>query len=402
TRRGLEGAVLRGLSAGGRAFGYRSEPVKDDTGRVIGHRRVIDPAEAEVVRYIYQLYASGLIPRAIAQRLNQERVPAPRTARGRRTGSWMPSTIHGSSKKGFGILNNPIYRGEVVWNRSAKVRDPETGRRIMRVRPRSEWTVAHAPDLRIVPQDLWERVQARREQRAWTQELATHGSRPRHLLSGLMLCAECGGRFVIKHHHRGVRHYGCAVHADRGSAVCQNNRVARQEVIVQKILAHIFGGLFAPHRVAYLERAVNAALSRALQHSADTVAQREAALRQARQELENIAAAIRAGIITPTTKTMLEDAERRVTALEHAMTETRRRPAAVVSVRSAVERYLRDLQTTLGTNLDEARRLLSMAVDKIVIRREGKHLIAQVVRNFAGMFALEPDLCASVGAGRGI
>ena len=52
------------------------------------------------------------------------------------------------------------------------------------------------------------------------------------------------------------------------------------------------------------------------------------------------------------------------------MTEARRRPDSVVSVRSAVERYLRDLQATLGTNLDEARRLLSMAVDKIVIRRE--------------------------------
>ena len=42
-----------------------------------------------------------------------------------------------------------------------------------------------------------------------------------------------------------------------------------------------------------------------------------------------------------------------------------------------------------------------MEVDKIVIRREGKHLLAQVVGNFAGMFALEPDLCASVGARRG-
>ncbi len=37
-----------------------------------------------------------------------------------------------------------------------------------------------------------------------------------------------------------------------------------------------------------------------------------------------------------------------------------------------------------------------------LIHREGKRLIAQVVGNFAGMFALEPDLCARVGAGRGI
>jgi hypothetical protein len=34
-----------------------------------------------------------------------------------------------------------------------------------------------------------------------------------------------------------------------------------------------------------------------------------------------------------------------------------------------------------------------------LIHRVGKRLIAQVVGNFAGVSALEPDLCASVGAG---
>jgi len=66
------------------------------------------------------------------------------------------------------------------------------------------------------------------------------------------------------------------------------------------------------------------------------------------------------------------------------------------------QRYLRDLRATLETNVDEARRLLSIAVDKIVLRREGRHVIAQVVGNLSGMFALEPGLCASDGAGRGI
>ncbi len=74
----------------------------------------------------------------------------------------------------------------------------------------------------------------------------------------------------------------------------------------------------------------------------------------------------------------------------------------MASVRSVVERYLRDLRGTLESNVDEARRMLSLAVDKIVLRREGKRLIARVTGNLAGMFALEPDLLASVGAGRGI
>lgn len=137
---------------------------------------MIDPAAAEIVRYIYQLYGiDGLTPRAIAHRLNAERVPSPRTARGRRGGSWMPSTIGGSTPRALGILNNPMYAGHVAWNRSTKVRDPDTGRRIMRVRPPAEWIWTDAPKLRIVPEDLWERVQARRRQRAQTGDPARTG-----------------------------------------------------------------------------------------------------------------------------------------------------------------------------------------------------------------------------------
>jgi hypothetical protein len=142
-------------------------------------------------------------------------------------------------------------------------------------------------------------------------------------------------------------------------------------------------------------------MERALQQSTDTTAQRERVLADARRELENIATAIRAGIITPTTRQMLEDAERQVATLEQSVRPARRRPAPVV-VRTVVEHYLRDLRATLETNVDEARRLISLALEKIVLLREGKRLVAQVIGNFAGMFGLEPELCASDGAGRGI
>jgi len=45
------------------------------------------------------------------------------------------------------------------------------------------------------------------------------------------------------------------------------------------------------------------------------------------------------------------------------------------------------------------RRMLSMCLDKIVVRRDGERLIARVTGNLTGMFVLEPDLIASVGAG---
>ncbi len=403
TRRGLRGQIERGFAAGGRSYGYRSEPVKDNVGGIIGYKRTIDPDEAEVVRYIYRLYADGLTSRAIAHRLNEERVPAPRTARGRRAGSWTPATIHGSPTRGIGILCNTLYIGQISWGREQKVRDPDTGRRLMRVRPKSEWTVVAAPDLRIVPPDLWERVQARRARRVWTADISSHGSRPRYLLSGLLVCSSCGGRYVIQKRRANVRYYACAVHFDRGHTVCSNSRLVRQDRVEEEILSYVFGDLFAPHRLTYLENAVNAAVKRALAQSTDTAARREADLRQARQDIDNIASAIRAGIITPTTKLMLEDAEQRVAALEQAIRETHQRPVSVVSMKSVVERYLRDLRGTLETNVDEARRLLSLALEKIVLRTEGEHVVARITGNMAGLLTLGGvGMVASVGAGRGI
>ncbi len=230
TRRGMAGTIRRGFSAGGRTFGYRSKAVHDDAGHEVGRRRVIYPHEAEVVRYIFRLYVDGLTPRAIAHRLNGERVPSPRTARGRRSGSWTPATITGSRSKGIGILRNSIYIGRIAWNRSQKVRDPDSGKRTMRVRPESEWIWVDVPDLRIVPNELWERAQVRREQRAWMPG-AHVGARRKYLLSGLLRCGECSGNYVVQFHRAGETHYGCAVHHDRGPEVCGNRTLVRRDRI---------------------------------------------------------------------------------------------------------------------------------------------------------------------------
>lgn len=402
TRRGMRGQIERGMTVGGRAYGYCTESVTDSSGTEIGRRRVINPAEAEVVRNIYRLYANGLTPRAIAHRLNAEHVAPPRGPRNRVTGSWTPATIIGPANRTLGVLRNPMYHGKVAWNRSRKIYDPDTGRRIMRVRPAAEWVWTDVPELRIVPEDVWLRVQTRLQQRAWVPG-CREGARPKHLLSGLMVCGSCSAHYTIQTHRRGDGgYYGCAGHADRGVAVCANGRLVRREIVEHRILDHIFGGLFTPGRIAYLERAVAAALDRTRAQATDTAAQREGALRDARHELNNIAAAIRSGIFTPTTKSMLEDAERRVAALEQAVVDARRAPLPFLPVRTAIERYLRDLRGLLGTNVDEARRLLRLALDKIVLVCEGPILVAEITGNFAGVLTLENGMFGSVGAGRGI
>jgi hypothetical protein len=56
TRRGLRGGAERGLAAGGKPYGYRTEPVQRYAQGApvpqLGYRMVVVPAEAEVVRRV--------------------------------------------------------------------------------------------------------------------------------------------------------------------------------------------------------------------------------------------------------------------------------------------------------------------------------------------------------------
>ena len=53
-----------------------------------------------------------------------------------------------------GILHNELYVGRLVWNKQRYLKDPNTGKRLARINPESEWIVTNVPELRIVDDDL--------------------------------------------------------------------------------------------------------------------------------------------------------------------------------------------------------------------------------------------------------
>jgi hypothetical protein len=119
THRGLQGQALKGFSCGGRTYGYRSVPLEDHTkkdqyGRpaLIAVQREIDSDEAPWVDQIFTWYAAGRSPRWIAAELNRQGVPSSRGS------TWSASALHGDFERGTGLLNNPLYIGEFIWNRS--------------------------------------------------------------------------------------------------------------------------------------------------------------------------------------------------------------------------------------------------------------------------------------------
>jgi site-specific DNA recombinase len=121
--------------------------------------------------------------------LNHERIPSPRS------GQWNASTINGHRGRRNGILQNELYRGQVVYNRVRMVKNPETGKHISHINPEKEWVRVEVPELRIVADELWEEVQTQRKR--YRDQPTQNCRRPKRLLSGLLKCGQCGGAFTI-------------------------------------------------------------------------------------------------------------------------------------------------------------------------------------------------------------
>lgn len=357
THRGLTGRALAGASAGGLPYGYAVTTT--------GHRAIRED-QAEVVRRIYADYLSGMSARSIAAALNAEGVPSPRGS------TWAMSAIYGDARRGIGILANPIYAGRQIWNRSHWVKHPDTGRRLRRERPESEWIVTEHPELAIVERDTWLAVQdaiKRRGVTGWKRA----GRAPRALLSGLLRCAECGGPMIMIDSHS----YGCSIARDRG--ICRNRQRVKRTTAEAAMVAGVRDALLSEEAM----QAWQAAVARAMKAYADDGAAAKRRLAQAVQERENIMAAIRMGIITPSTKAALEAAE---AAVEEAQRAARTPVRMMPDVRGRLQR-IADTLAEYTSKAPAAREALRALIGEAVVRTENGATFAEIALHHLAVVA---------------
>ncbi|WP_100180579.1 recombinase family protein [Bradyrhizobium nitroreducens] len=260
THRGIRGRVEAGKIGGGNAYGYRVVKTLDASGEPVRGEREIVEEQAEIVRRIFREYVAGKGPQKIAADLNLEGIPSPAGKR------WSDTTIRGNRAISSGILNCELYIGVIRWNRQRQMKNPDTGRRVLRLNPESEWIRSEVPGLRIVPQELWEAAKARQDHLTglYTRQIegaregirrvvangglnATH--RPRRLLSGLLFCGCCDGSYA----RRGQDRYACTNHVLSNG--CDNARTIDRKVLECRVLAGLRDRLMAPEAAAEAMRA---------------------------------------------------------------------------------------------------------------------------------------------------
>lgn len=143
------------------------------------------------------------------------------------------------------------------------MKDPATGKRISRMNDRAAWVIEDVPHLRIVTQDLWDRVQHRlgaiREVSG-----ANNPDRPRywekrrahHLITGKTFCATCGGTMT----NVGRDYLGCA--AARRQGTCTNTTSIRRTELEALVLDALRTQLMEPDLVAEFVTAFTAEWNR--------------------------------------------------------------------------------------------------------------------------------------------
>jgi site-specific DNA recombinase len=374
TRRGLRGRVEAGKSGGGKAYGYAVRQ---------GGERGIEPNEAAIVLRIFSDYAAGVSPQTIAKRLNGEGVYGP----GGRP--WGPSTIHGHAKRGTGILNNELYAGRMVWNRLRYIKDPDTGRRVSRLNSPEHLVMTEVPDLRIVPDALWQRVKARQQRMSATVVGSARGTkglcnanRPLYLFSGLIKCGVCGHAYT-----NNGRRLVCSGHRERG--VCTNNRTIQRAVVETRVLAALEARFLQGPAFEEFCRVFWSLENEArMQRRANIVAM-ERELVQVKREIEQVVDAVVKGWADEELRTRMDGLQARKLALVSTLATAGDPPPLLGPNMGALfaEKVngLRQALTQTRVDPTEAQQSLRQLVDEIRLTPRDGALAIDVKGNLAAM-----------------
>ncbi len=341
THRGLRGRVEKGKAGGGLCYGYRVVKKLDASGEPIRGEREIVPEEANIVRRIFREFAAGRSPIAIATDLNRDGIGGPF---GR---PWGDTTIRGHVSRGNGLVNNELYIGILVWNRQRFIKDPNTGKRVSRANPETEWIRTDVPAQRIIDDALWQSVKNRQAVLTKLFERTTmavrearakrmyHAHRPAYLLSGLLTCGVCDGRYGIVAAER----YGCRNHFRRGT--CDNGRTIARDQIERRILSGLREKLVSPDSVASAARAYFEIWNRENHERRAQGAVDRQMLGKIERSIQGLLKAIEDGMYQPAMKARMDELELQKAEIEARLREV---PADLPDINpNTAERYRKQI-----------------------------------------------------------
>lgn len=380
-RRGQRTSVDQGRVPANIAYGYKQANKLTENGNVTRGLRVVDEDKADIIRRIFREFAAGRSAFEIAKRLNLDGIPGPRGS------YWSATVIYGTERMGNGILRNRAYMGELVVGRTVSVENPRTRKITYRPVPKDQWRVNQVPALRIVDQEVWDAVQAELGRRSVGPLHMQR--RPKHWLSGLGECSECGSPFT----RAGLDQWCCAKRSKGGActnaySITSKRYTAELMRALTNDLMHpdLFDSYEAEYREARKERLSSerrertklerrkGEITRKIERLADAVANGAgdvaeivdllATQRAERAEVDRQLAQLDAVALIPLLPGIREQYRREMAALEEALASPEASLEAVPRFRALIHRVVlspnpsgKGAVVTVEPRIDEALRL---------------------------------------------
>lgn len=327
THRGMVASVLKGNIPGGLAYGYDVVHHLDDRGEVVRGNRKINEEQAEIVRWIFDQYEGGATLNHICNVLNRQGVPSPKG------GEWIKTTLVGQIARKTGLLRQTLYKGVVTFNRMMYRKNPDTGKRQSFLRPEEEWIKVPVPELAIISEAQFDRVQKMIEERSsmhkkrllLNKALKKEEKPPRkrkkakvqrpkmrqvnlYVFSGKLWCAFHDQAISVVRKHK----YSCA------AKPCPNRNLKHE---------YLMDAAFEAMQQLTIDQIneANAELSEVRKNLEKEIAANEAELENARKEMRTLLDNLASRRMTKETKPFLDERE-----------------AAILKIRYKIERLKKD------------------------------------------------------------
>lgn len=388
---------------------------------------VINPDESKVVVAIYEMYRDGYGYKAIAKTLSGDskhadllrryfsgvspKPPGKQISRG-----WSGATVRD-------ILTNEKYHGDVTYG---KHRSAYKGGSKVIIKS-DDYIRKHRPEIKIVPDDLWDAVQERLAVTNKAYSKSQDGEFPflrsvgterdsKYLLSSLCTCGECRGSYVAAGGTSGsgtsrkaYYKYACSTRHNKGDSACSNDHRVRLDDLDNAVLKAINDQILSAEAIEYVIDKAAQMIAEAEQQFPDKTGVLSKEIVRMENELERMIGLVIDGANSSILAARINSAEEKLKALkdEYRRLETLKQRNRFDA--AAIRKYLSEQMTKFGElmrrNVASARKALkALLTEKIVITphvRDGRKYLAFQGSTTAGLLTAGLDEENHIGCDSG-
>jgi DNA invertase Pin-like site-specific DNA recombinase len=328
-----------------------------------------DPLEVEIVKRIFREKIKGLGDREIADRLNRDSVPPPKSGRRRNIdGRWSAGSVRA-------ILKNRAYTGTLTFNVHPQSHLKGLEKPVWINSP-DQWIIKENAHPAIVSKEEYELAnknrQAYQRKNRYTDDSV-------YLLTGLIKCSHCGCKFYGQNQkQKSVRFYEDSGYISRGRSTCSSFKINKEKLesfVVKSTRTKILNSDL-PLR---LEKMLNENIKNRSVERLQDVEQYEKSLSEVRIRMERLLTLVENGAAIEELIDRIKEAEKEKKRIEQKLDELKLSNLSrkeIVEAKKEVQYLMENFETILKTApIPVQKELIRKFVHSIIVDRETSSVV---------------------------